>query len=298
MSESVAYICKPLRDLPAESGWLHHQPCPVIGVGVGACANADVVVASEAEARSVIANIERYPVAAMTYVQVLRCVEILPVASAMTVESLAYATLQGGTEFQAWLATRPEAPRPVAGGEGAAVEVARCGNVIAARLNRPENRNSLSVEMRDALVEVLEVVLLDDSVECLELAANGACFSVGGELREFGLFGDTSAAHWVRSVQNPSRLLARCASRVRCRVHSACLGSGMEVPAFAGFVSADPKTFFQLPELKLGLIPGAGGCVSISRRIGRQRTAWLGLSCKKVNAATALEWGLVDEVVS
>ena len=61
-------------------------------------------------------------------------------------------------------------------------------------------------------------------------------------------------------------------------------------------VVADSNTFFQLPEIKLGLLPGAGGTVSILRRIGRHRTAYLALSARRINAATALEWGLVDEI--
>ncbi len=59
---------------------------------------------------------------------------------------------------------------------------------------------------------------------------------------------------------------------------------------------AHPKTYFQMPELELGLIPGAGGTVSMTRRIGRQRMAWMVLSGKRVKAKTALEWGLVDEI--
>ena len=72
------------------------------------------------------------------------------------------------------------------------------------------------------------------------------------------------------------------------------MGAGIELPAFARRVVAAEDAFFQLPELSLGLIPGAGGTVSIPRRIGRQRTARLALSGERLDAATALEWGLVD----
>jgi enoyl-CoA hydratase/carnithine racemase len=54
------------------------------------------------------------------------------------------------------------------------------------------------------------------------------------------------------------------------------------------------NSFFQLPELRFGLIPGAGGCVSIPRRIGRHRTAYLVLSGHRIGAAKALDWGLID----
>ncbi|MBP6723637.1 MAG: enoyl-CoA hydratase/isomerase family protein [Halioglobus sp.] len=270
----------------------------MIGVGAGANANADVVVGTAAEADLLVSRIERTPLAALVLVQVLRCVEQLPLAAALTVESLAYATLQGGADFRAWLQARDTAPQLVAGGEGVPIIIERDGNVVRAQLNRPANRNAISVEMRDALVELFELLLLDSSIECLQLSGRGDCFSVGGELREFGLATDPAAAHHIRSIHSPGILLARCASRVHCHVHSACLGSGIELPAFAGHLSADPDSFFQLPELGFGLIPGAGGCVSITRRIGRQRTAWMALSGRKVKARQALEWGLVDEIVA
>jgi enoyl-CoA hydratase/carnithine racemase len=78
--------------------------------------------------------------------------------------------------------------------------------------------------------------------------------------------------------------------------HGACVGAGVELAAFAGHVKATPDAFFQLPEVSMGLIPGAGGTVSITRRIGRQRTAWMALTGGRVDAATALEWGLIDDI--
>lgn len=285
----------PLGELPRDEGWLARQPCPVIAVGEGRTQNADLVVATSREATDLAAHIEQFPLAAATLVQVLRCVEHLPVEDAMTVESLAYATLQAGPEYRAWLQARDAPPRLVAG-DGEPLILVRDGNVVTAELNRPEHRNALTVEMRDALVELLQLVELDDTIERLQISGRGACFSVGGELREFGLAPDPASAHLIRCQHNPSRLLARCAARVSCHLHGACLGSGIELPAFAHRVTADPGSFFQLPELGFGLIPGAGGCVSITRRIGRQRTAWLALSGRKIRAKQALSWGLVDEI--
>jgi enoyl-CoA hydratase/carnithine racemase len=74
------------------------------------------------------------------------------------------------------------------------------------------------------------------------------------------------------------------------------MGSGIELPAFAHHVAAAPGTRIGLPELRLGLVPGAGGTWSMTQRIGRHRVALLGLSCATIDAATALDWGLVDEV--
>jgi enoyl-CoA hydratase/carnithine racemase len=61
-------------------------------------------------------------------------------------------------------------------------------------------------------------------------------------------------------------------------------------------VVARPDTFVRLPEVAMGLVPGAGGTVSLPRRIGRQRTALLALTGRRIDATTAREWGLVDRV--
>ena len=74
------------------------------------------------------------------------------------------------------------------------------------------------------------------------------------------------------------------------------LGSGLEMAAFCGWVEAHRDSVLGLPEMSLGLIPGAGGTVSVSRRIGRWRTAYLVLSGRTIDAHTALDWALVDAI--
>lgn len=276
------------------------DPCPVIGIGPEdhPCAIAcDVVVASEADAAPLIAQIEQHPIAAMVLVQLLRMSERLDLHAGLIAESLAYATLQAGVEHRRWLAAHATYPPAPAASEPA-VLMRRDGDTLRLTLNRPTQRNAMSVEMRDALIEALDLVLADEQIRSVTLDAAGDCFSTGGELREFGTTPDVATAHAVRSLALPGRQLAACAERVRVIVHGACIGSGIEFPAFAGQVHARSNAWFQLPELAMGLIPGAGGCISISRRIGRQRTAWWVLSGRRIRATTALEWGLVDALVS
>ena len=164
-------------------------------------------------------------------------------------------------------------------------------------LNSPETRNSLSVAMRDALTNAFKLVAMDESITSVQVSGNGPCFSAGGDLGEFGLLVDPAEAHKVRMLRMPARYLAAHATRYHFRLHGACVGAGIELPAFAGHLTATAETFFQLPELDMGLIPGAGGCVSIPRRIGRQRTAYMAVLNKKIPAEEALAWGLVDAVV-
>ena len=290
-------IIASVNELPRDPQWLASQPCPVIAHGAGEeVASADVVVPDLAAARAIEKRVETWPIAAMTLVQVLRSSALLPAQQALDVESMAFSTLQGGEEFTAWQHSGKRGP-PLPEQAGDAVLLSRDGALVEAVLNRAGTRNAISVEMRDAWVEVLQLLEADESVEELRFRALGACFSAGGELHEFGLAPDPATAHWVRTVHSPARLLARLGARVSFFVHGACIGSGIELPAFAARLVAHPDTFFQLPELQMGLIPGAGGTVSIARRIGRQRTAWMVLTGRRINARTALDWGLVDELV-
>jgi enoyl-CoA hydratase len=288
-------------ELAAVRAWLRQLPCPSIGIAARhsplapAC---DVLVEQVGDAQVLIDNIRRSPIAAAVLAQLLRATEMMAIPEALTAESLAYSTLQAGPEFRRWLeANRVEVP-VVASDAGPAVVLEREGETLRLELNRPSNHNAMSMEMRDGLVEALQLALGDDSIRRLRISGRGKCFSTGGDLSEFGTAPDPAIAHVVRSLALPGRLLATCAARTEVQVHGACLGSGIEFPAFAGQVLASGNAYFQLPELKFGLIPGAGGCVSIARRIGRQRTAWLVLSGKRINARQALEWGLVNALVS
>lgn len=79
-------------------------------------------------------------------------------------------------------------------------------------------------------------------------------------------------------------ITARLGTACRAEIHGQVQGSGLETAAFCGWVRCDPDAVLGLPEHSLGLIPGAGGTVSITRRIGRWRTAYLVLSGHLIDA--------------
>jgi enoyl-CoA hydratase/carnithine racemase len=182
------------------------------------------------------------------------------------------------------------------------VQADRDGHRLNIRFNRPQRHNAFSTDARAALLEALEVARLDPSVNEVVLSGNGPSFCSGGDLAEFGTFADPASAHLARTRHSPALVLdeltARLGRACRAEVHGRVLGSGLEMAAYCGWVRAHPDTVLGLPELSLGLIPGAGGTVSISRRIGRWRTAYLVLSGRTIDAPTALRWGLVDEMTN
>lgn len=214
------------------------------------------------------------------------------VEDGLVVESLAYAELQAGPEFAAWLAERgPATPAP----SSDPVRLRREGDHLTITLDRPECHNAVDVAMRDALVEAFSLVAADPALTAT-LEGHGPSFSSGGDLREFGTFPDPGTAHAIRLERLPARALAAVADRVTARVHGHCVGAGAELAAFCHRVIAAPGTTFRLPEVAMGLVPGQGGTVSLPRRIGASRTACLALTGRAIDADTALEWGLVDEI--
>jgi hypothetical protein len=236
----------------------------------------------------------RHPHAAVMLARLMRCTGTLPVPDALVLESLAYSTLLGGADFARWLASR--GPRPLPPPVTDPVRVDRTGDQLRITLNRPERRNAYGRELRDALVRALELAEWDATIGRVVLQGAGPAFCSGGDLDEFGTTPDLSTAHFVRTGAGAALPLHRLSDRVEVRLHGACVGAGIELPAFACRVVAAPGTRIRLPEVAMGLIPGAGGTVSIPRRIGRSRTFFLALSGEYIDAATALTWGLVDEL--
>ncbi|MCU1460472.1 MAG: putative enoyl-CoA hydratase/isomerase [Acidimicrobiales bacterium] len=251
------------------------------------------VVVDRAGLDAVTTAAQRSPQAAVVLAQVLRAGETRDPVSGLVAESLAYSTLQGGPEFRAWLASRPIAPPKPA--TRPPVRVESDGDVRRVVLDRPDVHNAFSAAMRDHLVEALRGALADAGTRVI-LLGDGPSFSSGGDLTEFGSFRDPASAHVIRTTRSPAWWLATHAERVDAHVHGACVGAGAELSAFCGRVTAAADAWFALPEVAMGLVPGAGGTVSIPRRIGRQRAAWLALTGARIDAARALAWGLVDAV--
>ena len=281
------------------SQWLGRQPVPVIGLindDERLIDAFDLLASTESEAELLTSTIGQHPQASAVLVQVTRVTMSLPVIAALAVESLGYATLQGGEEFSRWLAGQGKTKiEDLIISEPVVME--RKGAELSILLNSPGNRNALSVSMREGLNEAFSLVVMDDSIERVVVSGAGPCFSAGGDLTEFGITRDLAEAHRIRQLKMPAQYLAEHSQRYSFNLHGACIGAGIEIPAFASHISATPDTFFMLPEVAMGLIPGAGGCVSIPRRIGRHRMNYLAVTGMELSAEQALSWGLIDEVV-
>lgn len=269
--------------------------CPIVAIGESSLEApdwADVLVADHEAAGRIAANVQANPHAARVIVGLLRALPKLSLADGLEMESLAYGVLQAGEEFQTWLEKRG----PVEAAAPGKVRAERVDDTLYLELDRPEADNAIDVSMRDGLSEMLQLAVIDTSICRIVLTGAGRSFSLGADLSEFGTTRDPAVAHAIRQQTLPAHWAARCGDRIEVHVQGACVGAGLELAAFAGRIITGPRAWFQLPELAMGLLPGAGGCVSLTRRIGRHRTAELILSGRRLNAREALAWGLVDEI--
>lgn len=250
---------------------------------------ADLVVGADEVAR-LVEVVAGHPLAATALAVHLRSVADLPLEAGLAAESALYSMLQAGPEFAAWRRSATAEPDDP---PGPAVLSERDGDRLAITLNRPHRHNAITARLRDELAAALAVAIVDDTIATVELCGAGPSFCSGGDLAEFGRAPDPATAHRTRLARSPGRLVHRLGN-VTARIHGVTYGGGIETAAFARTVVAAPDTRIALPEISLGLIPGAGGTVSLPRRIGRQRTAALALTGTELDAATAREWGLVD----
>lgn len=150
--------------------------------------------------------------------------------------------------------------------------------------------NALSVAVRAGLIAALEAGLADAEAEVLVLTTAGRTFIAGADIREFGkppqppVLGDVIA----RFEASPKPVVAA--------LHGTALGGGLELALGCAFRVALPGTRLGLPEVKLGLLPGAGGTQRLPRLAGVRKALEMITGGDPVDAAEALENGIIDAV--
>lgn len=172
------------------------------------------------------------------------------------------------------------------------------GPVAYMTLNRPHALNAYSVQMRDDLYEVLGAIKDDDEVRVIIVKGAGdKAFCAGADLKEFLTAPSAIAARQIRFRRDLWRRFLSIPQPIIAAVHGYVLGSGMEIAASCDIRIASEDAVFGLPEVKLGIIPGAGGTQTIPRIIGLSRSLEMLLTNRWIPAGEAYQFGLVNKVV-
>ncbi len=280
-------------DDPADDVGTALAGLPVVSIAVGAGGQSWDLALDDPD--PVLEGLRANPQVSVVAAQTLRLCTRLSLSDALLVESLAYATLQAGPEHARWLAQRGRRTRRDT--DQPRIEVTDDGASVTVTLNRPRLLNLFDAAMRDQLVDVLKALQAGADDRPIVITGAAGNFCAGGDPAEFGTVSDPATAHLIRSRANAAPWLAAVSHRSTARIDGACVGAGIELAALCATVTATERARFLLPELSMGLIPGAGGTVSIPARIGCQRTLWWLLTDAELDPATALDWGLVDTIV-
>jgi 3-hydroxyacyl-CoA dehydrogenase len=170
------------------------------------------------------------------------------------------------------------------------VDLRREGDVAVVTVDNPPV-NALKHEVRAGLVEALSRARDDDGVSAIVIVGSGRTFIAGADINEFGKPSSPP------SLPDIIALIESAPKPVIAAMHGTPLGGGLELALACHYRIAVPATRLGLPEIRLGLIPGAGGTQRLPRLVGMDKAMAMILAGDPIGAKDARESGLVDEIV-
>ena len=164
------------------------------------------------------------------------------------------------------------------------------GDVLIVLSNNPPV-NALSTAVRQGLVDAIAEAEADDSVKAVVIACEGQTFFAGADITEFG---KPPQQPWLPMVVDT---IENCSKPVVAAIHGTALGGGLEVALGCHYRVADPSAKLGTPEVKLGLLPGAGGTQRLPRVAGVRKALEMCATGNPIGAKEAFDCGLVDRLV-
>ena len=170
----------------------------------------------------------------------------------------------------------------------------RKSGVMLIELNRPEKRNALNNATLQALVDLLKNIEADSSIKTVVITGNEHCFAAGADLNEL-------AALDVVSIQQDQRPLLwkqidEFSKPIIIAVNGFAFGAGFELALHGDIVLTGENAQFALPEIGLGMLPGAGGTQRLARLVGQQLSMRWAMTGERISAQTALQHGISSQI--
>ncbi len=163
------------------------------------------------------------------------------------------------------------------------------------RINRPEARNALNLEVRKLIGQYLTEMTDDDSVRCIVLTGNDKAFAAGADIMEMANAGTIDML--LRGTQKMWRTIYACPKPVIAAVSGFALGGGCELAMTCDIIIAGESAKFGQPEVKIGIIPGGGGTQRFPRTVGKYKAMRYVLTGDLFGAKEADAMGLISEIV-
>ena len=176
------------------------------------------------------------------------------------------------------------------------LRVGTAGPAATIRLNRPRQRNALSMDLMRDLIAVLEGIGTNREVAAVILAAEGSAFCAGHDLNEMVNRNVNEYRQIFDLCTDLMTVIQRIPQPVIAQVHGMATAAGCQLVAACDLVVASENARFATPGVRIGLFCSTP-MVALTRAIGRKRALEMLLTGKSIDAATACEWGLVNRVV-
>jgi len=167
--------------------------------------------------------------------------------------------------------------------------------VALLRINRPEARNALNLEVRKHLARHLTELGEDEAARAIVLTGNEKSFAAGADIKEMADAGTIEM--FQRGVHKLWRTIAACPKPVIAAVNGFALGGGCELAMTCDIIIAGETAKFGQPEVKIGIIPGGGATQRLTRAVGKYKAMRYILAGDPFGAREACDMGLVSEVV-
>ena len=168
--------------------------------------------------------------------------------------------------------------------------------VVLIRINRPESRNALNMEVRKLIAQHLTEIGEDNTTRCIVLTGNEKSFAAGADIKEMA--GISAIENMQRGTDKLWRITASCPKPVIAAVNGFAIGGGCELAMICDIIIAGESARFGQPEVKIGIMPGGGATQRLARAIGKYKAMKFCLTGELFNAKEAYEMGLVSEVVA
>lgn len=169
--------------------------------------------------------------------------------------------------------------------------------ILTLTLNRSDKLNALNSELLQLLDKILIKTKTNPEIKGLIITGTGKAFCAGADIQELSATNSITGYEFARIGQRIFQQLESLGKPSLALVNGIALGGGCELLQACTLRMAAKEARFGQPEVKLGVIPGYGGTQRLSRLIGKGRALDLCLTGRIIDATTALEWGLVSEVV-
>lgn len=170
--------------------------------------------------------------------------------------------------------------------------------IVTVTLNRPEKLNALNADVLMTLREIIQTAKSNPKVKALMITGKGKAFCAGADIRRLAECDAQTGYEFARSGQEVFHLLETMGKPSLAAINGFAFGGGCELAIAATLRIASTNASFGQPEVKLGVIPGYGGTQRLARLVGKGRALDLCLTGRFIDAHTALNWGLVSEVVA